>query len=131
MVNQPSSRTDYVVLGSDAGPKKIAAIKKNNLKTLDEDCFLQLIATRIPDNNDPKLKKKIEKEQDAIRQAANEMELREKKVGKQQAISVPLSSQLWTDRYAPRTLREVCGNKGQVEKLQLWLHDWFVLILVG
>ena len=38
--------------------------------------------------------------------------------------SVPLTSQLWTDRYAPRTLKEICGNKGQVEKLQLWLHDW-------
>jgi len=21
-------------------------------------------------------------------------------------------------------LKEVCGNKGQVEKLQQWLHDW-------
>ena len=38
--------------------------------------------------------------------------------------TVPLSSQLWTDRYAPRSLKEVCGNKGQVEKLGLWLHDW-------
>ena len=38
-----------------------------------------------------------------------------------------VSSQLWTDRYAPQTLKEVCGNKGQVEKLQQWLHDWCVL----
>ena len=82
----------------------------------------------MPDNSDPKLKKKLEKEQDAIRQAANELELREKKAGKQQASTsaVPLTSQLWTDRYAPRTLKEICGNKGQVEKLQLWLHDWSV-----
>jgi hypothetical protein len=25
-------------------------------------------------------------------------------------------------------LKEICGNKGQVEKLQQWLHDWFVLV---
>ncbi|KAF8240427.1 hypothetical protein L208DRAFT_1101237, partial [Tricholoma matsutake] len=25
-------------------------------------------------------------------------------------------------------LKEFCGNKGQVEKLQQWLHDWFVLL---
>ena len=73
------------MLGADAGPSKLAAIKKNNLKTLDEDGFLNLIATRVPDIKDEKLKKKLEKEQDAIRQAANEMERREKKAGKEQA----------------------------------------------
>lgn len=41
-----SSKTSYVVLGSDAGPKKLDMIKKNNIKTLDEDAFLNLIATR-------------------------------------------------------------------------------------
>ena len=30
--------------------------------------------------------------------------------------------QLWTDRYAPQTLKEICGNKGQIEKLQSWLN---------
>ncbi|PSR83153.1 hypothetical protein PHLCEN_2v5802 [Hermanssonia centrifuga] len=124
VVGQPSSRTSYVVLGADAGPSKLAAIKKNNLKTLDEDGFLNLIATRVPDLSDEKTKKKIEKEQDAIRQAAHEMENREKKAVKAQSIPTPLTSQLWTARYAPRTLKEICGNKGQVEKLQLWLHDW-------
>lgn len=34
------------------------------------------------------------------------------------------SGQLWTTKYAPQTLKEICGNKGQVEKLQKWLHDW-------
>lgn len=33
-------------------------------------------------------------------------------------------SQLWTVRYAPKTLKEICGNKGQIEKLQQWLEDW-------
>ncbi|KAI0337342.1 DNA replication factor C, large subunit [Trametopsis cervina] len=124
VVTQPSSRTSYVVLGSDAGPSKLAAIKKHGLQTLDEDGFLDLIATRVPDMSDQKLKKKLEKEEDAIRQAANEMERREKKNAKLNATSVPLTSQLWTSRYAPRTLKEICGNKGQVEKLQMWLHDW-------
>ena len=36
------------------------------------------------------------------------------------------TTQLWTDRYAPQTLKEICGNKGQVEKLLQWLNDWFV-----
>jgi replication factor C subunit 1 len=45
---------------------------------------LSLIATRVPDITDEKLKKKLEKEQDAIRQAANEMERREKTGKKEQ-----------------------------------------------
>ena len=70
------------MLGADAGPSKLAAIKKNNLKTLDEDGFLQLIATRVPDYTDKNLAKKIAKEQDAIRAAAHEMERREREIEK-------------------------------------------------
>ena len=81
-MGQPSSKTDYVVLGADAGPSKLAAIKKNNLKTLDEDGFLNLIATRVPDYKDEKLKKKVEKEQEAIRAAANELERHERELEK-------------------------------------------------
>lgn len=33
-------------------------------------------------------------------------------------------TQLWTVRYAPKTLKEICGNKGQIEKLQQWLEGW-------
>lgn len=82
VVLQPSSKTSYVVLGADAGPKKLEAIKKNNLKTLDEDGFLNLIATRVPDEGDEKTQKKIAKEQETIREAAKEMERREKQAAK-------------------------------------------------
>lgn len=49
-----------------------------------------MIATRVPDVTDEKLKKKLEKEQDAIRQAANEMERREKKASKDHTMSVQI-----------------------------------------
>lgn len=151
VVGQPSSRTDYVVLGDNAGPAKIAAIKKHGIKTLTEDEFLHLIATRkgpSGGNLDDKTKKKMEKEQEVIRTAAKEMEKREKKAAKESAgasgrfvavlrsrrlcstfhlpsSSVDLSSQLWTTRYAPQNLKEICGNKTAVEKLEQWLKDWF------
>lgn len=83
VVGQPSSKTDYVVLGDNAGPSKLAAIKKHNLKTLSEDEFLNLIATRKGPGNgkglSEKEKKKKEKEEKAIRDSAKEMEAREKK----------------------------------------------------
>ena len=89
VVGQPSSRTSYVVVGADAGPSKLKAIEKNKLPTLDEDGFLDLLATRKVDTSklDDKTRKKIEKEQEAIRQSAKEMEQREKQAAKASAAA--------------------------------------------
>ncbi|KAJ7236949.1 hypothetical protein C8J57DRAFT_1529735 [Mycena rebaudengoi] len=86
VVGQPSGKTDYVVLGDNAGPSKLNAIKKHGLKTLSEDEFLHLIATRKGTGQlDEKTLKKMEKEKEAIETAAKEMEKREKKAAKEQA----------------------------------------------
>lgn len=134
VVGQPSSKTSFVVLGDNAGPSKLNAIKKHQLKTLSEDEFLNLIATRQGPGGpgggelDEKTKKKMAKEQEAIKQAAKELERREKQASKDAgetgSSKTDVSNQLWTTRYAPQSLKEICGNKGQVEKLQQWLHDW-------
>ena len=41
----PSGKTSYVVVGDDAGESKLAKVKALKIKTLDEDQFLELIAT--------------------------------------------------------------------------------------
>lgn len=33
-------------------------------------------------------------------------------------------SKLWTDKYAPTQLDQLCGNKGAVEKIRHWLSNW-------
>ena len=33
-------------------------------------------------------------------------------------------AQLWTTKYAPTKLNDICGNKGNVEKLSRWLEAW-------
>ncbi|KAJ7723446.1 replication factor RFC1 C terminal domain-containing protein [Mycena maculata] len=126
VVGQPSGKTDYVVLGDNAGPSKLAAIKKHGLATLNEDEFLNLIVTRKGTGKlDEKTLKKMEKEKEAIQTAAKEMEKRERKAAKDTSSkAIDPSSQLWTTRYAPQNIKEICGNKLQVEKLQQWLKDW-------
>ncbi|CAK5275876.1 unnamed protein product [Mycena citricolor] len=126
VVGQPSSKTNYVVLGDNAGPSKLAAIKKHRLATLTEDEFLNLIATRKGTGKlDDKTKAKMEKEKQAIEASAKEMEKREKVVKKKEGPrAVDPSSQLWTTRYAPQNMKEICGNKAQIEKMQQWLKDW-------
>ncbi|KAG8901434.1 hypothetical protein FRB99_005308 [Tulasnella sp. 403] len=125
----PSSKTSYVVVGEDAGPKKLEIIKKLGLKTLDEDGFLDLIATK-DGVLDAATVAKMEKEQEKIKQEAKEMERREREAAKEakkagaSVKSVDASSQLWTTKYAPQTIKEMCGNKGQVEKLNNWVAGW-------
>lgn len=70
----PSGKTDYVIIGDNAGKSKIDKIQAINLKTLTEDEFLNLIATRKgakPDEKQIKAEKKIQ-------DAAKEMEKKEK-----------------------------------------------------
>ena len=160
VTGQPSSKTSYVVLGEDAGPSKLAAIKKNGLKSINEDEFLNLIATRSgPLEDDEKTKKKKEKERKEMEQTVKEMEAREKAAIKAAKGKAPEGAgkvigyveydlagyvpslivlrankmdpamQLWTDRYAPTSLKEICGNKGQVEKIITWLSNWLAIRL--
>ena len=71
-----------MVLGNDAGPSKRKAIEKHNLPTLDEDGFMNLIATRKGPSAggkvDDKTRKKMEKEEEDIKKGAKELAKREK-----------------------------------------------------
>jgi replication factor C subunit 1 len=49
VVGAPSSKTSYVVLGGDAGPKKLETIAKHKIKTINEDGLFELIR-RLPAN---------------------------------------------------------------------------------
>lgn len=155
----PSKKTSYVVLGEDAGPRKLETIKQHGLKVINEEGLFELIK-RLPANGGDsaaaeKNAEKKAKEDEAIRKQAEEMEKVEKEAEKKKAAAAkakasagsetagasPLSSapnshaagkdkalpkgpdtRLWTVRYAPTQLAQICGNKSQVEKLQRWLR---------
>ena len=136
----PSTRTSYVVLGSDAGPKKLEVIHKNNIKTINEDGLFELIR-RLPANggdgkaakeNEEKKRQEFQKVKDMAAQMENE-ERRSGGTGGLKGMSrgeagsgntTKSDSQLWTVKYAPTSTSMICGNKTQVEKLQTWLRNW-------
>ncbi|KAB8278505.1 hypothetical protein BDV30DRAFT_222681 [Aspergillus minisclerotigenes] len=140
----PSSKTSYVVLGGDAGPKKLKTIRDHNLKTINEEGLFELIR-RLPANGgDGKAAEKYEEKRKAedkkIRAMAAEIEQEEKRKAKATSTAAtkasagsqaPSNSQgptpedeLWTTKYAPTSMNMICGNKTAVEKLQSWLRDW-------
>jgi replication factor C subunit 1 len=144
----PSKKTNYVVLGTDAGPSKLQKIRDMEIKTIDEDGLTVLIErlTAAGNKGDSKAqaayKEKQRKEEDNIRKQAAELEKEEKQrlkdlkaadvaAGRKTASAVTaavqnagsaVDSRLWTTKYAPSSLNQICGNKATVEKLQRWLQ---------
>ncbi|EJD42440.1 DNA replication factor C, large subunit [Auricularia subglabra TFB-10046 SS5] len=129
----PSGRTSYVIVGANAGASKIKALEKHGIPTLDEDGFLALIGTR-KGFLDEKTKEKLRKEEEKLKEQVRELEERERKATRaaKKALKEGTggkkvydpSEQLWTTKYAPTKLQEICGNKATVEKLRLWLSAW-------
>ncbi|KAI9844568.1 MAG: hypothetical protein M1837_005527 [Sclerophora amabilis] len=141
VTTSPSTKTSYVVLGDEAGPKKLDLIRKHNIKTIKEEGLFELIR-RLPANGGDsaaatKFEENKKKEEEKVKQMAAEMEKEERRAGgaggagggnagKSSAATSGSTSdgQLWTSKYAPSAINHICGNKGQVEKLQRWLREW-------
>ena len=144
----PSRKTSFVIIGADAGPKKLETIKQYSLRTIDEQGLFELIR-RLPANGgDGKAAEQFEarkkREEEMVEKAAEEMARQERAEAKEAAEargavskSVGLrptlrgtdnesapDKRLWTVKYAPTAINMMCGNKAQIEKLQAWLRAW-------
>ena len=40
-------------------------------------------------------------------------------------------SELWTDKYVPKTITDIIGNQQQLRNLEIWLDNWDNCILKG
>ena len=144
VTNGPSKKTSFVILGTDAGPKKLETIKQHSLKTIDENGLFELIRKLPANGGDGKAAEQFEakkkKEEEQIEKTAQDMIKQERKEtkravtangasnlsskGETDGTTSTMDSRLWTVKYAPTATSMICGNKGQVEKLQSWLRQW-------
>ncbi|CAD0084560.1 unnamed protein product [Aureobasidium vineae] len=131
----PSKKTDYVVLGAEAGPKKLATIKEHKIKVIDEQGLCALIKKLPPNGGNSvagaKFAEQQKKEAEKIKKAAEDIEKAERAKAAANPTSQPkgiaadgTDNRLWTVKYAPTQLGQICGNKGQVEKLSNWLRNF-------
>ncbi|KAG8626391.1 hypothetical protein KVT40_005336 [Elsinoe batatas] len=150
----PSKKTNFIVLGNDAGPSKLKKIREFGLKTITEDGLFELIKKLPANGGDSKaaaaFQEKQEKEQEKIEKAAKEQAAEEAKIAAEQKklaaarASAPGAAdstakgkeqgpdtRLWTVKYAPTQLSQVCGNGTQVKRLQVWLRDFPRNLKVG
>lgn len=148
-------KTSLVVIGEEAGPSKVKKIKQFEIKAISEAGFIELLLKMPADggsgSNAQAAKKKREEEERAIiaeaeaqEKAEQKKELERKKAAEMAAKAatrpkkepgsssapappreIPNSEKLWTAKYAPTSITQLCGNKGQVQKLRNWLANWF------
>ncbi|RUP45375.1 hypothetical protein BC936DRAFT_148256 [Jimgerdemannia flammicorona] len=112
-----SGRTSYLILGRDAGKAKLDKANQHKTKTLDEDGYLSLIRTskEKPDDymNTPTKGKSKAKEAENIEKLAAKI-----------VVSSNGQTQLWTDKYKPQKMTDICGNRSLVQKIGNWLSNW-------
>ncbi|KAJ1922247.1 DNA replication factor C complex subunit Rfc1 [Mycoemilia scoparia] len=149
-----SGKTSFLVLGEDPGSSKISAAKKHGTKVLNEDALIDLIrkssaalgdaaAIETPDAKpEPVAKRPRAKSPEApIKREVKETPSTEmpsrKKIKSElppkaieKSPQTPISkeaaaiSELWTDKYKPKSIKEICGNKSGIEKIKIWLESW-------
>ncbi|GAA97282.1 uncharacterized protein L969DRAFT_91871 [Mixia osmundae IAM 14324] len=127
-----SSKTSYVVVGHEPGQSKIRQCAKLNITQINEAEFYALIRTEKAQIDD-KLKKKLAEEEAKIIATAKAFDRAPKAPvvaaatdkGKGKAADAnSAAAQLWTVKYAPKQIKDICGNKGNVEKLKTWLETF-------
>ncbi|KAH0787124.1 differentiation specific element binding protein [Histomonas meleagridis] len=104
-----SGKTDIVIRGcQEVGPKKLEDAKKKNIPIIDQEGLFKIISDSNP--NQPKAEKAEEKEDES-----KGIQLSEKQF--------PISS-LLTEKYRPRSLGDIIGNKGPINQLKDWLTNF-------
>ncbi|KAI9316053.1 replication factor RFC1 C terminal domain-containing protein [Dichotomocladium elegans] len=122
VTGQVSSKTTYLLRGRDCGESKTRNAKRHNTKILDEDQFYKLFETA-------KEKPVAKPESDRKRPRKDDYAAVSKTVaGSSQPKSTSeldeSANQLWTEKYRPKTIGEISGNKETVRKISSWLEHW-------
>ncbi|KAI8593968.1 replication factor RFC1 C terminal domain-containing protein [Geranomyces variabilis] len=120
VVGTPSGKTSYVVVGDDPGESKLKKATTLNLKTIDEDGFLDLIRT-LPGKGEPSAAKGKGKGKAAVAAAKAVAQIAQPA---KSANGTVANAELWTTKYMPRSYNDIIGNKTLVQQLATWLRRW-------
>ena len=55
----------------------------------------------------------------------------ERKIVENKNSNIPVGDQMWTEKYAPKSMRDLVGNQGSLKALFEWLKDWEEVIIHG
>lgn len=128
----PSKKTSFVVVGENPGPSKMDKIRDLGLRIIDEDGLLGM----IKESNPSGVVLVVTQDGPVAEAGLTEAKVEPVKITKQVAkkteeqlrsLAEPdpfRGSQLWADKYAPKSSADLIGNPGIYEKLRDWLSNW-------
>lgn len=132
-----SGKTSCLVLGEDAGPSKIQKAKSLKLKVIDEQGFVQLLQSMPANGGSGAAAEKerarrareshlIETEAKRLKQISGSLPAGSNKEEKSRSAPNPKLSHtvMWTTKYAPYQMSDICGNNAAVQRLSKWLQNW-------
>lgn len=109
--------------GGDSDQARLAKLKREE----EEQHILEQAAAEEEAERKKAQREKLEREKKE-RQFKQELaagQVRTAPVAPPVKREVSNDEKLWTSKYAPTSASQLCGNKNQVEKLRVWLRDWF------
>ncbi|XP_068736533.1 replication factor C subunit 1-like [Montipora capricornis] len=145
-----SKKTNYIVVGRDAGESKLTKAQQFGTTQMDEDGLFNLVKTKpgkktsyevpvIEKKSRKKLKVDATKTSEILKQEKEQLEGDSSKLSQQSSSSPALQtpsaspvfkgeqSLMWVDKYRPRSIKQIIGQQGDksnMRKLMNWLRDW-------
>ncbi|KAM0677439.1 DNA replication factor C complex subunit Rfc1 [Binucleata daphniae] len=101
VTTQPSSKTDYMVIGTEPGPSKMTKAKELKIKIINEDKFVEMIQIYSKDFTDTM---EVEKTNTIETQTNNN------------------AYEPWCEKYRPTKKEDLVGNHALVESLTSFLQ---------
>ena len=126
-----SGKTIVLVAGDEVGPAKMRQANERGIKVWKEDDVFQYIkdAMSLTDDdilakkqNDPNAKKKNVKNEvkiDQSKELQNQIDELQKKME---------NETIWTEKYRPIVIDDLCGNTTQIKKIFDWMKKWETMI---
>ncbi len=144
MTGSISSKTTYLLVGRDGGESKLEKARDLKVKIISEDDLLQMIETRSGDGKTPKKPPVPTPQPPApIPQPLTPPIMNDTPTTPKLSIDEPalmcMYSFRWieiflnrdflgADKYKPRAIKNLIGQQGEkscVQKLTVWLRDWY------
>ncbi|CAF3425832.1 unnamed protein product [Rotaria sp. Silwood1] len=128
-----SGKTNYLIVGRDASEGKTNKAREIKIKMISEDDLLEMIRTCPGDKSTSKKQLSTTTKSSSTTLKRKSSSTVSKPIDEPDSIissttSVDKSNLLWVDKYKPQTIKNLIGQQGEkscVQKLIVWLRDWY------
>jgi replication factor C subunit 1 len=131
VTSAPSRKTSYLVVGDEPSENKINKAKEIGIKVVNEDELFDLVRLR-PGKASPEMALPVEKPLKKS-QKTKDVEMVDTPIvaNNNANKSNDANDELWTEKYRPKAIKDIIGNKTNVEKLTKYLKNFKTNLKVG